>query len=88
MVPGDRIVTPSGRTGVLKENTVNMPNHFLVQFDSGELHWIVKHAVKPCSGTPPKKRKTTKAKSKKTIDNLVVAHFGLRLIQFPHPESQ
>jgi hypothetical protein len=88
MVPGDRIVTSTGRAGILQENTVNMPNHFLVQFDSGELHWIVQHAVKPCSQTPPKEKKTTKAKSKKTIDNLAVAHFGLRLIQFPHPESR
>jgi hypothetical protein len=88
MVPGDRIVTPSGRTGILKENTTNMPHHYLIQFDSGELNWIVKHAVNPCSVAPPKKRKTTKSKSKKTTDNLFIARFGLRLIQFPHPESQ
>lgn len=85
MVPGDRIVTPSGRTGVLQQSTFNMPHHHLIRFDSGEVHWVVKHAVAPCSATSPKKR-SIKAKSKKKTDNLIVLSHGCKLVE-PNPTS-
>jgi hypothetical protein len=81
MKAGDRVVTSSGRTGVLKQSTVNMPHHYLIQFDSGELHWIVKHAVRPSSKAVSKKRKTTKSKSKKPVDNLLILSYGCKLVQ-------
>jgi hypothetical protein len=45
MRAGDRVVTVTGRRGVLQAQLINMPLHHLVQFDDGALLWMLKDVV-------------------------------------------
>lgn len=52
MNPGDRCITLSGRVGTIVEPEWEMPHHHLVQFDSGNLWWIVRIALNPHIDSP------------------------------------
>jgi hypothetical protein len=46
--PGDRVVTPSGKTGTVERSPWAMLHHTLVHFDqSGRLFWILTEILEP-----------------------------------------
>ena len=45
MNPGDRVVTASGRSGLVVNPPWSMPFHHLIDFGGGELLWIVRSAL-------------------------------------------
>jgi hypothetical protein len=45
MKAGDRVVTVTGRRGVLQPPSINMPLHHLIKFDDGPLFWVLKDLV-------------------------------------------
>lgn len=46
--PGDRVVTPSNRTGEILTPAGNeiMPNHCLVKFSNGDRQWLLAAILK------------------------------------------
>jgi hypothetical protein len=78
---GDRVVTVTGRRGVLQPPLINMPLYHLVKFDDGALLWMLKDVVVVDPAAVSKKRKTAKAKSKKPVDNLRILSYGCKLVQ-------
>jgi hypothetical protein len=78
---GDRVVTVTGRRGVLQPPLINMPLHRLVKFDDGALLWMLKDVILVDPKATPQKQKTKLAKSKQKTDNLLILHHGCRLVQ-------
>jgi hypothetical protein len=73
---GDRVITPTGRTGAIVAPDADMPNHHLILFDDDRLFWMLKSIIKPCpvAETPTKTKKRVKAKScydrgRRNLDN-------------------
>jgi hypothetical protein len=58
---GDRIVTPSGKTGAILPPEWLMPCHHLVQFDDGSKRWMLRELLSAAPGEvlPHKRRKKT-----------------------------
>jgi hypothetical protein len=62
--PGDRIITPSERTGTVQPSPWTMPCHSLIEFDdTGKRHWILTEILKPL---PTDWKPTKKAKNRRT----------------------
>jgi hypothetical protein len=62
---GDRVITPTGRTGAIVAPDADMPNHYLILFDDDRVFWMLKSIIKPCpvEEVPTKTKKRVKAKS-------------------------
>jgi hypothetical protein len=58
---GDRVMTTTGRRGVLQPPLINMPLHHLVQFDDGALLWMLKDVVMADSALKPSQSRQRKA---------------------------
>ncbi|WP_058998430.1 hypothetical protein [Leptolyngbya sp. NIES-2104] len=54
---GDRIQTPTGRTGVIIESDADFPNHCLIQFDSGQKQYVLRRILQRSVETKTKLRK-------------------------------
>ncbi|MBD1842131.1 hypothetical protein H6F89_01630 [Cyanobacteria bacterium FACHB-63] len=44
---GDRVVTPTGKTGCVIESDADFPLHCLIAFDSGEKRYILRRILQP-----------------------------------------
>ena len=53
----DRVITPTGREGVIIAPKFDMPQHHLIQFESGAVLWMLKEILQPAPATPIKKRR-------------------------------
>jgi hypothetical protein len=45
--PGDRIITPSERTGTIQPDPWLFPGHHLIHFDTGDIHWVRTELLSP-----------------------------------------
>lgn len=56
---GDRILSPSGRSGTVQPPPWPFPGHHLIQFDTGEIYWIRTELLSALSidWTPPRRTK-------------------------------
>jgi hypothetical protein len=45
LAKGTRVSTPTKGKGTIEGTTINMPDHYLVRFDSGEVFWMLKAIV-------------------------------------------
>ncbi len=55
---GDRVVTPSGKAGVIIPSAWLMPVHHLVQLDGGSKRWMLREILKPALVKTTQRRKT------------------------------
>ncbi len=46
-VPGDRVITPTGRTGTIRSSPYDLPLYAFVDFDDGSQFFILKSILKP-----------------------------------------
>lgn len=46
-VPGDRVHSPHLGPGTVQPPLWPMPNHHLVQFDSGKQYWVLREILTP-----------------------------------------
>ena len=56
---GDRVITPTGREGVIIAPKFNMPQHHLIEFESGAGLWMLREILHLAPATPVKKRRKT-----------------------------
>ena len=56
---GDRVITPTGREGVIILPKFDMPQHHLVEFEGGAVLWMLKEILHLAPVAPIKKRKKT-----------------------------
>ena len=54
---GDRVITPTGREGVIVPPNHEMPLHHLIQFESGAVLWMLKEILQPAPAMATKKRR-------------------------------
>ena len=54
---GDRVITPTGRTGRILPPKADLPLHCLVLFESGAAFWMLKEILQPAPAMPTKKRR-------------------------------
>ncbi|MCY7276558.1 MAG: hypothetical protein LH702_23200 [Phormidesmis sp. CAN_BIN44] len=53
---GDRVQTPTGRTGRIIPRNADMPNHHLVLFDDDRRYWMLKGILQLAPAAPIKKQ--------------------------------
>jgi len=56
---GDRVITPTGREGVIIAPKFDMPQHHLVEFESGAVLWMLKEILHLAPVAPVKKLRKT-----------------------------
>ncbi len=56
---GDRVITPTGREGVIILPKFDMPQHHLVEFEGGAVLWMLKEILHLAPVAPVKKLRKT-----------------------------
>lgn len=56
MTDGQRIITPTGRTGTIAPNPFDFPFYTFVSFDDGVSCWVRSDILKPLEDKPSKKK--------------------------------
>ena len=59
LVIGDRIITPTGREGVIILPKFDTPLHHLIEFENGAVLWMLREILHLAPATPVKKRRKT-----------------------------
>lgn len=57
LVIGDRIITPTGREGVIILPKFDTPLHHLIEFENGAVLWMLRGILSAAPVTPTKKRR-------------------------------
>jgi hypothetical protein len=63
---GDRVVTPTGRTGEIVAPDADMPLHHLVLFDDDRTFWMLREILQFCPVPDSKSGHTTKPDTRRS----------------------